>query len=120
MSPRPTHRLSVLLVEDHTHPDSLAPLLTQDGHEVRVVPHDTAFDGPNDSPDVVILDVRATDAVKPLRFPETRKRPLYVALSDEPAEKPGVDLQLHHPAAAERLRSLLRRFRDIVVPETES
>lgn len=121
--------LRVLLVEDHADTaESLATLLRLEGHHV-----DVAADGMTalriaqaGPPDVALLDIGLPgmdghQVAQGLRALRHDKRPLLIATTgygtDEDkrrSDAAGLDLHLVKPVDLEQLRSLLKRFHDIV------
>jgi CheY-like chemotaxis protein len=122
--------LRVLIVEDNADcAEALALLLRLDGHDV-----DTAGDGPtglekarDDEPDVVLLDLglpgmSGLDVARRLREQGAwRKAPLLIAVTGHGQEadrrrsaEAGIDLHLVKPVDPVQLRSVLRRFYDVV------
>src|SRR5262245_15330468 len=123
--------LKVLIVEDHGDTAlSMAYLLRQEGHEVRIAP-----DGPSAlltaddwMPDVVLLDVGLPGmdghgVATRLKERKLSKQPLIVAITgysgDDELRRSalaGVDLHIVKPVEPKRLQQMLRRFQRLLAP----
>jgi DNA-binding response OmpR family regulator len=133
-APCPGPGLRVLLADgDAGNAECMELLLTHYGHRVQI-----ARSGPSalrlaqaDLPDVVVLEIRLPgmdgwEVVRELRGRANGKRPFFIALTscDSEADRrrsleAGIDLHLLKPLQPRFLRSLLRRFRDIIEPLEE-
>jgi CheY-like chemotaxis protein len=129
--PSHSHRLRILLVEDHDDTaKTTALLLQQDGYEVHVVADGPAALQATEAvePDVVLLDVGLPgmdgyELAKCLRERMTAKRPFLVAITGygteedrRRSEEAGIDLHLLKPVEFTELSRLLARFQAIVTP----
>jgi DNA-binding response OmpR family regulator len=124
-------RLHILTVEDDPETaQTLAWLLRQEGHEVRIAP-----DGPTavhsawvHQPDVVLLDIglpgmNGYDVARHLYHQKGAKRPLLIAVTGHGEEKDrqqgeeaGIDLFLIKPVIPGQLYGVLRRFERVILP----
>jgi DNA-binding response OmpR family regulator len=122
-------RLRLLVVEDHVDiAESMAMLLTLNGHQVRVV-----RDGPaalqavgEEEPDIVLLDLglpgmTGYEVAKRLIARNPRKRPFLSGMTGFGSEddrrhcwKAGIDLHMLKPVDMEQLEGILNRFRNIL------
>jgi two-component system CheB/CheR fusion protein len=120
-------RLRLLVVEDHVDiAESMAMLLTLNGHQVRVV-----GDGPaalraagDEEPDIVLLDLglpgmTGYEVAERLIARNPRKRPFLIAMTGFGSEddrrhcwEAGIDLHMLKPVDMEQLEGVLNRFRD--------
>jgi CheY-like chemotaxis protein len=124
--------MDILVVENHAPAARvLADLLALDGHTVRL-----ASDGPSAvalaaeaAPDVALLDINlgrgmdGYDVARALQAQPGERRPLLVVLTGQSGEElrarswhEGIDLHLLKPVEAGELRSVLRRFGDVLRP----
>ena len=119
-------RLRLLVVEDHVDiAESMAMLLTMNGHEVRVVGDGTAALQAvgEEEPDIVLLDLglpgmTGYEVAQRLIARNPMKRPFLIAMtgfgSDEDRQhcwEAGIDLHMLKPVDMEQLEEFLNRFR---------
>jgi CheY-like chemotaxis protein len=121
--------LRVLLVEGDTESAECTSLLLQiDGHQIRVARNGQAAlqMAQADPPDVLLLEIRLPgmngwEVARRLQEQATKKKPFCIAFTTcgteadrRRSEKAGIDLHLVKPEAPGYLRTVLRRFQNII------